>query len=97
MQNDVGIKVDQIKRMRAEMKEKSQDLREKDALYKQVLEELNKMPKSINRQVYVRRIMDIVKNLDKQKVCSQTTLQPAVSLSLGIHCVNRSDNIAALI
>lgn len=65
--SEVGAKVDQIKRMRQEMKDKARDLKEKDALYKQVLDELNKMPKSINRQVYVRRIMDIVKNLQMQK------------------------------
>lgn len=64
---EVGKKVEQIKRMRDEMKEKAADLRDKDKLYKQVVEELNSMPKSINRQVYVRRIMDIMKNLEKQK------------------------------
>jgi predicted ribonuclease YlaK len=40
----------------------------------QVLDELNKLPKSINRQVYVNRIMDIVKNLEKQKADIQKVL-----------------------
>lgn len=71
---EVEVKVGQIKRMRIEMKEKAADLREKDAVYKQVLDEFNNMPKSINRQVYVRRIMDIVKNLEKQKVDIKSVL-----------------------
>jgi len=65
---DVGKKVKLIKTMRGEMKLKAQAIREKDAIYKQLAEELSKLPKSINRQVYIRRIMDIVKNLDKQKL-----------------------------
>lgn len=36
IQDEVGVKVEQIKRMRIEMKEKAQDLREKDKLYQQV-------------------------------------------------------------
>jgi hypothetical protein len=63
---EVGVKMDQIKRMRQETKQKASDAREKEELYRQVLAELEKMPKSINRQVYVRRIMDVVKNLEKQ-------------------------------
>lgn len=82
---EVGAKVDQIKRMRIEMKQKAQQLREKDALYKQVLEELNKMPKSINRQVYVKRIMDIVKNLDKQKVDIARVLEDVRQLQKDIN------------
>mmetsp|Transcript_28759 Transcript_28759/g.50594 ORF Transcript_28759/g.50594 Transcript_28759/m.50594 type:complete len:297 (+) Transcript_28759:250-1140(+) len=65
--NEVRKKVDIIRRMRTEMKQMVQDVRRKDEQYKQLVAELNKLPKSINRQVYVRRIMDIMKNLDKQK------------------------------
>lgn len=66
--DDIAVKVEQIKRMRAEMKEKVAEVREKDELYKQLVDEFNKLPQSINRQVYVKRIMDIVKSLEKQKV-----------------------------
>lgn len=62
------LKLDQIKRMREDMKDMITQLREKDETFKQVVEELNKLPKSVNRQVYVKRIMDIVKNLERQKV-----------------------------
>lgn len=87
--SEVGKKVEQIKRMRIEMKEKAQSLREKDALYKQVLEELNKMPKSINRQVYVRRIMDIVKNLEKQKVDIARVLEDVRQLQKDINALSQ--------
>ena len=62
------IKLEQIKRMREEMKEMMNLLREKDDQHAQVVDELNKLPKSVNRQVYVKRIMDIVRNLERQKV-----------------------------
>jgi hypothetical protein len=64
---DVVRKLTQIKRMREEMKSAAEDIREKEKGQKELTEELAGMPKSINRQVYVRRIMDIMRNLDKQK------------------------------
>ena len=39
-----------------EMKSKSNDLREKDRIHQQVIEELNSLPKSINRQVRARSL-----------------------------------------
>jgi len=66
--DEVGTKVGLIQQMRKDMKEKLNDLRDKEKIYQQVLDELNKLPKSINRQVYVDRIMDVVKNLERQKV-----------------------------
>ena len=56
---EVRVKLEHIKRFRAEMKQLASDIRDKDAVYKRVLAEHNRLPKSINRQVYVRRIMDI--------------------------------------
>jgi len=79
------LKLEQIKRMRTEMKDMAQDIREKDVLHAQVSEELNKLPKSINRQVYVQRIMDIVKTLEKQK-------QDMNKILADIHTVQRDIN-----
>jgi DNA repair ATPase RecN len=62
------LKLEAIKRMREDMKDMVLQLREKDDVHKNAVEELNKLPKSVNRQVYIKRIMDIVKNLDRQKV-----------------------------
>lgn len=49
------------------------DIREKDHMERGLAGELAKMPKSVNRQTYVKRIMDIVKNLDKQKLGTHHT------------------------
>lgn len=88
--DEVGRKVEQIKRMRNEMKEKANDLREKDRLYQTILEELNAMPKSINRQIYVRRIMDIMKNIDKQKDEIKKILQDVRATQKEINLVSAS-------
>jgi len=64
----VGRKVELIKRMRLEMKDSATEIRDKEKVFHQVSEDLSKLPKSINRQAYVNRIMDICRNLDRQKV-----------------------------
>ena len=69
-----------------EMKDMVVDIREKDHLFKQVSDELEKLPKTINRQAYIRRIMDIVRNLEKQKhkqmcmIWTRTVATPAMPL-----------------
>jgi hypothetical protein len=104
--SEVGIKVDQIKRMRAEMKAKAKELREKDEIHKQVVQELSKMPKAINRQVYVRRIMDImrygkhiiltliatsfIRNLDRQKVDIKKVLEDIRQIQKDINSVSET-------
>jgi chromosome segregation ATPase len=81
-------KLDEIREMRAEMKELSSDLREKDELHRQVLAELERMPQSINRQVYVRRIMDILRNLERQKVDIQKILEDVRVVQRDINLVS---------
>lgn len=87
---EVGVKVDQIKRMRQEMKAKVVDLRQKDQLFKQLTEEYNKLPKSINRQVYVRRIMDIVKNLERQKLDISKVLADVRQIQKDINQISKT-------
>lgn len=87
---EVGVKVDQIKRMRQEMKAKVVDLRQKDGLFKQLTEEYNKLPKSINRQVYVRRIMDIVKNLEKQRLDINSVLADVRQIQKDINQISKT-------
>lgn len=65
--DEVGEKVDRVKRLRADLRDKKAQIHDKDAQLKQLQDELEKQPKSTNRQVYVRRIMEIVRSLDKQK------------------------------
>lgn len=58
--------VEKLQRLRADIKQSGADVREKEEQYKVALEEYEKMPKTINRNVYIKRIMDIVGNIDKQ-------------------------------
>ena len=61
-------KVGEIKRMRDEMRTMAQSIREAEERHKLLLVELEKMPKNINRAVYTYRILDIIKQVRKQKV-----------------------------
>ena len=61
-------KVGEIKRMRNEMRSMAQSIREAEERHKLLLVELEKMPKNINRAVYTYRILDIIKQVRKQKI-----------------------------
>lgn len=87
---EIGVKVDAIKRLREEMKEKANDLREKEKLAKVLLEELNALPKSINRQVYVKRIMDLMKNIDKQTAQIKAVLADVRQVQKDINLTSES-------
>ncbi len=65
---DMKYKLDRIKQMREEMKRLAVEIREKDELVKQLMEELSKLPKQVQRTGYTRRIMDIMRNIEKQQV-----------------------------
>jgi hypothetical protein len=54
--------------MRDEMKRLAVEIREKDELVKQLMEELSKLPKQVQRTGYTRRIMDIMRNIEKQQI-----------------------------
>ena len=64
---EVGRKVEQIKLMRDELRRKAADLKEKARLHEQVVQELAALPKAVPREAYVKRIMDVVKNLVKYR------------------------------
>lgn len=66
--SDMKYKLDRIKQMREEMKRLAMEIREKDELVKQLMEELSKLPKQVQRTGYTRRIMDIMKNIEKQQI-----------------------------
>jgi hypothetical protein len=66
--SDMKYKLDRIKQMREDMKRLAVEIREKDELVKQLLEELGKLPKQVQRTGYTRRIMDIMKNIEKQQI-----------------------------
>ena len=57
----------EIKKMRADIASMATQIREKEALTIKLKEEYDKMPKNINRTAYTYRIMDIIKQVRKQK------------------------------
>jgi len=50
------------------MKELVADIQKKEERYKQLVDAYNRLPKEINRTLYTQRILEIVKNVKKQKV-----------------------------
>jgi uncharacterized protein YdcH (DUF465 family) len=50
------------------MKELATEVHSKDEKYGELLETYNKLPKDITRTHYTNRILDIVRNVKKQKV-----------------------------
>eukprot|EP01094_Clydonella_sp_ATCC50884_P005386 TRINITY_DN1431_c0_g1_i1.p1 TRINITY_DN1431_c0_g1~~TRINITY_DN1431_c0_g1_i1.p1 ORF type:complete len:630 (-),score=263.53 TRINITY_DN1431_c0_g1_i1:167-2026(-) len=60
--------IEEIKRMREEQKALAASIREQDEEYKEMLDQYKRLPKNVNRAVYTSRILDIVKQVKKQKV-----------------------------
>lgn len=58
--------VDEMKARREEMAGMIQDLKDKQTRAQNLAEELNKLPKNINRTLYTHRIMDIISSIGKQ-------------------------------
>ncbi len=61
-------KVGEIRRMRDEMRTMAQQIRDAEERHALLSKELAKMPKNINRAVYTYRILDIIKQVRKQRV-----------------------------
>ena len=57
-----------IKQMRVQMKELDGETSKKDERFKELLEVYRQLPQNINRSVYTNRILEIVKQVKKQKV-----------------------------
>jgi len=91
---EVGSKIDAIKRLRVELKSKAQDLRDKEKLSKALAEELNALPKSVNRQVYVKRIMDLMKNISRQSAAIKSVLNDIRQLQKEINLASESSKRA---
>jgi len=59
--------IDEMKSARSEMQQMAQDVREKEERAQVLEEELQRMPKNVNRTLYTYRIMDIINSIAKQK------------------------------
>jgi uncharacterized membrane protein len=90
--------VEDMKRYRTEMVAMMQDLKDKQDRAAILNEELNKLPKNINRALYTHRILDIINSITKQskeveKITSDIRdLQKSISSATAT--VQRADAIA---
>eukprot|EP00485_Elphidium_margaritaceum_P001794 CAMPEP_0202696040 /NCGR_PEP_ID=MMETSP1385-20130828/9421_1 /ASSEMBLY_ACC=CAM_ASM_000861 /TAXON_ID=933848 /ORGANISM="Elphidium margaritaceum" /LENGTH=663 /DNA_ID=CAMNT_0049352137 /DNA_START=17 /DNA_END=2008 /DNA_ORIENTATION=+ len=72
--------LDEIKNMRSEMRECANSIREKEASITKMVQKLNKLPKTIDRQIYVDRILGVVQNLESQNKQIRQILDDVQSL-----------------
>lgn len=89
-QGESRTKLDDIKKMRAEMKRLIDEIRQKDERYKQLLELFKSMPGDMSRSSYTRRILEIVKNVKKQKVDMNKVLEETRQLQKEINSVSET-------
>ena len=62
------------------MRQCASDIREKEELLDRLIEKLKKLPKSVDRQVYVDRILGVVVNLENQNSQIKSILDDVNSL-----------------
>jgi len=65
--DEAKVKLNKIREMRASMKELREDIIAKDEKYRELIEVYNNLANQVTRTTYTNRIMDIVKNVKKQK------------------------------
>eukprot|EP01114_Cavostelium_apophysatum_P018895 TRINITY_DN5939_c1_g1_i1.p1 TRINITY_DN5939_c1_g1~~TRINITY_DN5939_c1_g1_i1.p1 ORF type:complete len:574 (+),score=233.64 TRINITY_DN5939_c1_g1_i1:140-1861(+) len=81
-------KVEKIKATRQVMKEITDDIKTKEEHYRELLQDYGKLNKEIARNHYTDRIMDIVKNVKKQKVDIDKVLLEIRTLHKEINSTN---------
>jgi len=90
--DEIKVKLEKIKEMRAKMKELIAEIHAKDEQYKNTLETWEALPKDVSRSVYTKRILEIVKNVKKQKVDIDKILIDTRSLRKEINTVTETLN-----
>lgn len=60
-------KLDEIKLLKEKEKELQEECRNKDQQYSQLMTEIQKLPKEVNRSAYTQRILEIINNVRKQR------------------------------
>ncbi|KAH3758243.1 coiled-coil domain-containing protein 22 [Pelomyxa schiedti] len=80
-------KLEEVKMMRVEMKHLVDEIRQKDERYKQLVEVFKGLGTEMNRTAYTRRILEIVKNVKKQKVDINKILEDTRVLQKDINSV----------
>lgn len=60
-------KLDEIKLLKERERELNEESRNKDQQYSQLVTEVQKLPKEVNRSAYTQRILEIINNIRKQR------------------------------
>jgi hypothetical protein len=64
--NTAKVKVEQAKKNRETMRQMITDIKQKEELIARLKKEYDELPKNVDRSLYVTRILDVVKNVEKQ-------------------------------
>jgi len=88
--DETKLKLEKVKEMRAKMKGLVEDIHLKEDHYKQLQDIYNALPKDLTRAVYTRRILEIVKNVKKQKVDIDKILIDTRALKKEINSVSET-------
>jgi len=75
--NDI---LEEIKNLRQQMRNIANEIREKEEMLEKLTTRLNKLPKTADRQIYVERILGVVKNLETQTQQIRNILQDVSEL-----------------
>lgn len=67
LQNASQKKIDEIKLLKEKERELQEECRNKDQQYSQLVAEIQKLPKEVNRSAYTQRILEIINNVRKQR------------------------------
>eukprot|EP01113_Clastostelium_recurvatum_P012785 TRINITY_DN16665_c0_g1_i2.p1 TRINITY_DN16665_c0_g1~~TRINITY_DN16665_c0_g1_i2.p1 ORF type:complete len:624 (-),score=205.72 TRINITY_DN16665_c0_g1_i2:48-1919(-) len=89
-QDETKTKLEQIKEMRARLRQLVEEIQSKEEHYQQLLEAYAALPKDLTRAVYTRRILEIVKNVKKQKVDINKILLDTRNLRKEINTVSET-------
>lgn len=79
------VKLERIKAMRDEIKRLIDEIKQRDERYKQLVEAYRAMKNTQNRAIYTRRILDIVRNVKKQKIDIARILEDTRSMQKEIN------------
>lgn len=85
-------KADQIARMRAELKQSAESIRTKDDQIAAAKAELEAQGSGPSRASFIRRITDIIRNLDKQKAAIAAILEDLRRVQRDINTINEASS-----
>eukprot|EP01117_Protostelium_nocturnum_P013511 TRINITY_DN5046_c0_g1_i1.p1 TRINITY_DN5046_c0_g1~~TRINITY_DN5046_c0_g1_i1.p1 ORF type:complete len:609 (-),score=200.72 TRINITY_DN5046_c0_g1_i1:58-1884(-) len=89
---EAKVKLAKIKEMRGIMKELAEEILGKDEKYRELIEVYNSLATQVTRSTYTNRILDIVKNVKKQKMDIDKILIDTRSIQKEINSITATLN-----